>query len=182
MNTIHSMFPILKTERFILQQILPEDQQFIFEGLSHPDITRFYGVRYDSMEATKQQMDWYEKNYKEGTGCSWKIVEKNTKEQTGVVAYYFYKPEHRKAEIGFWLFPQHWNRGITTETLNAVIDYCREEKDIHRLEAFVEEGNRASSKVLEKLGFLCEGRMQDCEIKNGQFISLFIYGLLTGHK
>ena len=62
------MLPQLITERFLLQQILAEDQQFIFEGLSHPGIIPFYGVRYNSFEDTKEQMDWYEKSYKEGTG------------------------------------------------------------------------------------------------------------------
>jgi len=62
------MFTELTTERFLLQQVVPEDQQFIFEGLSHPDIIPFYGVRYDSFEDTKKQMDWYEKSYNEGTG------------------------------------------------------------------------------------------------------------------
>jgi ribosomal-protein-alanine N-acetyltransferase len=174
------MFPTLTTERFILQQIFPEDQQFIFEGLSHPDITRFYGVKYDSFESAKRQMDWYEKNLEENTGCSWKIVDKTSGEKIGVVAYYYFKQEHKKAEIGFWIFPQHWNKGIVTETIKAVIGYCRKEKGIHRLEAFVEEGNEASSRVLEKLGFICEGKMYECEIKDGRFINLFIFGLLTG--
>jgi len=116
------MFPELTTERFLLQQILPEDQQFIFEGLSHPDIIPFYGVRYDSFEATKKQMEWYDKSYDEGTGGPWKIVDKTTGEKLGVVAYYYHKVEHKKAEVGFWLFPQYWNKGVTTEVLKKVIE------------------------------------------------------------
>jgi len=172
------MVPELTTERFLLQQVVPEDQQFIFEGLSHPDIIPFYGVRYDSFDDTKKQMDWYEKSYKEGTGGPWKIIDRNTGEKIGVVAYYYHKTEHKKAEVGFWLFPQYWNRGVTTEVLKKVIEYCQKEKDIHRLEAFVEEMNIASRKVLEKLGFVYEGTMKDCEIKNGKYISLLIYALI----
>src|SRR5215210_7089090 len=97
------MFPELTTERLLLQQVLPEDQQFIFEGLSHPEVIPFYGVRYDSFEATKTQMDWYAKIYEEGTGISWKIVDKHTKESLGNIAVYLYKKEHNKAEVGFWL-------------------------------------------------------------------------------
>jgi len=48
------MVPQLTTDRFFLQKIFPEDQQFIFEGLSHPDVIPFYGARYDSFEATKK--------------------------------------------------------------------------------------------------------------------------------
>jgi Acetyltransferases, including N-acetylases of ribosomal proteins len=173
------MFPQLTTERFLLQQVLSEDQQFIFEGLSHPDVIPFYGVRYDSFDATKKQMEWYEKSYKDGTGGPWKIVDKATGDKIGVVAYYFHKAEHKKAEVGFWILPQFWNKGIATEVLRAVIQYCQQQKDVHRLEAFVEEGNVASSRVLEKVGFVYEGTMRECEIKNGKFISLMIYALIA---
>jgi ribosomal-protein-alanine N-acetyltransferase len=148
--------------------------------LSHPDIIPFYGIRYDSFEATRKQMDWYEKSYREGSGHPWKIIEKASGEKIGVVAYYFFKPEHKKAEVGFWIFPQYWSKGITTEVLKTVIEYCQEEKGIHRLEAFVEEGNLASSRVLEKLGFAYEGTMRECEIKNGKYINLHIYALVKG--
>jgi len=174
------MFPTLTTERFLLQQVLPEDQQFIFEGLSHPQIIPFFGVRYDSFEATKKQMDWYEKSYKDGTGGPWKIIDKITGEKKGVVAWYFFKPDHKKAEVGFWVFPQFWNQGIASEVLRPVIEYCQKEKDIHRLEAFVEEGNHASCRVLEKLGFAYEGTMKECEFKDGNYINLLIYALLAG--
>src|SRR6185369_15926355 len=172
------MFPSLTTERFVLEQILPEDQQFIFEGLSHPEIIPFYGVRYESFEATKKQMEWYEKSYKEGTGGPWKIIDKISGEKIGVVAYYKFDEQHKKAEVGFWIFPQFWNKGIVTECLRAVIDYCQEEKNIHRLEAFVEEGNAASMKVLEKLGFDHEGKYKECEFKNGKFTDLHVYALI----
>ncbi len=173
------MFPELITDRFLLQQVMPYDQRFIFEGLSHPGIIAFYGVRYDTFESTKKQMEWYEKSYREGTGHPWKIIDKTSGEQIGIVAYYYFKAEHRKAEVGFWIFPQYWNKGITTEVLKEVIRYCQEEKDIHRLEAFVEAGNTASSRVLEKLGFVYEGTMKECEIKDGAYISLLIYALIT---
>jgi [ribosomal protein S5]-alanine N-acetyltransferase len=172
------MFPLLSTERLLLQPIVPDDQPFIFEGLSHPDVIPFYGVRYTSLEETGRQMDWYATLYREETGVAWKIVDKKSGCKMGVIAYYFYKPEHRKAEIGFWLLPQFWNNGIISEALSSAVAYCKTEKRIHRLEAFVEEGNSASSRVLEKAGFAFEGKMQDCEIKGGSFISLLVYALL----
>ena len=82
------MFPTLETGRFLLKKIEPEDQQFIFEGLSHPGIIPFYGVRYDSFEDTKKQMEWYAKSYAEDSGGPWKIIDKISGEKIGVVAYY----------------------------------------------------------------------------------------------
>ena len=56
--------------------------------------------------------------------------------------------------------------------------YCQGQ-GIHRLEAFVEEGNTASTRVLEKLGFVYEGKLNECEIKDGHYISLLVYALLA---
>jgi ribosomal-protein-alanine N-acetyltransferase len=61
----------------------------------------------------------------------------------------------------------------------AVVEYWQKERNLHRLEAFVEVGNEASSKLLEKTGFRYEGTMTDCELKNGRYISLHIYALIA---
>lgn len=174
------MLPILTTKRLQLEQVEACDQQFIFEGLSHPDVILFYGVRYHSFEETGKQMEWYDKNIMEGTGGAWKIINTLTGDKMGVVAYYSHKAEHKKAEIGFWLFPHFWKQGFISEALKPVIDYCQKEKSIHRIEAFVEAGNVASCRVLEKAGFQYEGKMVDCEVKDGRYISLLIYALLQG--
>lgn len=170
------MFPTLTTERLQLAEVKPEDQAFIFEGLSHPDVIPFYGVRYATFEAAKAQMDWYDQIYRDGTGISWKMVDRQTGTNVGDISVYLFKPEHKKAEVGFWLLPQFWNKGFALEALIAVMNYWKAEKGLHRLEAFVEEGNDASSKLLEKAGFQYEGTMRDCEMKNGNYISLLIYG------
>ncbi|HEV7330713.1 MAG TPA: GNAT family N-acetyltransferase [Flavisolibacter sp.] len=174
------MFPELDTMRLLLQEIKPKDQAFIFEGLSHPEVIPYYGVRYNSFEATEAQMDWYSQLAEQGSGLAWKMVEKQTGEKVGVIAVYAYKPEHNKAEVGFWLLPQFWNKGYASEALQSVNDYWKKVKSLHRMEAFVEEGNTASSKLLEKAGFHYEGTMRDCEIKHGKYISLLIYALLLG--
>lgn len=176
------MPPELLTERLLLTSIKPDDQRFIFEGLSHPEVITFYGVRYQSFEATAAQMHWYEMMVTDGTGLPWKIIEKRSGKPLGVISVYFYKEEHKKAEIGFWLLPTFWNKGYASEALQAVINYWKVEKGLHRLEGFVEEGNTASSRILEKAGFAYEGTMRDCEIKNGRYVTLHIYGLLLSSK
>ena len=169
------MFPTLSTSRLDLVQVTSNDQSFIFEGLSHPDVIPFYGVRFQSYEETAAQMQWYRQMEEEGTGLTWKMIEKETGLSCGVISVYYFKPEHAKAEIGFWLLPQFWNRGYALEALNVILHYWKEQRNLHRMEGFVEEGNTASAKLLEKAGFSLEGKMVDCEKKEGRFISLLIY-------
>ncbi|NTS41118.1 GNAT family N-acetyltransferase [Flavisolibacter sp. BT320] len=169
------MVPTLNTARLFLQGIEAEDQTFVFEGLSHPDVIPFYGVRYNTLEATAAQMDWYRQLEEKGSGTAWKMVEKSNGRKAGVIAVYGYRPEHNKAEVGFWLLPQFWKKGYALEALQEVLRYWKNNKALHRMEAFVEEGNTASSKLLQRAGFQHEGTMRECEIKNGTYISLHIY-------
>jgi len=173
------MFPILTTERFSLQQIVAEDQSFIYEGLSHPDIIPFYGVSYHTYEATKVQMDFYNELWEKDTGTWWKIVDNVDGSRLGAIGFNNYQPAHHKAEIGYWLLPQYWGKGIISEAMEAMILYLQNQKKVHRIEALVETGNKASDKVLLKAGFYYEGTLRDYEMKNGKYISLSVYSLLS---
>lgn len=126
-------------------------RHFVFKGLSHPAVIPFYGVRYDSLEATKAQMDWNQQLTEQDKGIAWKMVGKQTGEETGVIASYAYKPERNKAEAGFWFRPLFWHKGSAADALQAVFEHGKKAKSLHRMEAFVEAGNTASSKLLEKI-------------------------------
>lgn len=175
-------FPELKTERLLLNKIGPTDQEFIFKGLSHPEVIKFYGVDYSTLEETKEQMNWYDNLEKSGSGMWWAIRLKDSGEFCGAIGINDYHDEFKKAEIGFWLFPEYWGNGIVKESAKEVINYLFENKELHRIEAYVEAGNINSSKTLQNLGFSFEGRMVDSEIKNGEYISVDLYALLNHLK
>ena len=159
------LFPELITDRFILKQILPADQAFIFKGLSDLKVIPFYGVRYDNK-----------------TGCWWKIVSKTTDKPVGACGMNAYQPEHEKAEIGYWLLPDHWKLGIMPEVIPVMIAHLFSHWKLHRLEAVIEAGNEASCRLSEKLGFTYEGTLREAEIKDGKHISLMIYSLLAAER
>jgi [ribosomal protein S5]-alanine N-acetyltransferase len=173
------MFPQLQTHRFLLQQILPEDQVFIFEGLSHPQVIPYYGVQYKTFSEAGLQMQYYGHLWKEQTGAWWKIVDRQTAEKLGAVGYNNYNALHHKCEIGYWLLPQHWHRGIISEALAQLLAYLFKEKKMHRIEALIEEGNNASCRVVEKAGFTCEGLLRDYEQKKDGYMNLHLYSLLA---
>jgi len=173
------MFIELSTARYFLQEIKDEDQAFIFEGLSHPLVIPYYGVSYQTFEATKAQMDFYKDMQVSDTGTWWKVVSKKYGERVGAIGFNNYNKQHNRTEIGYWLLPVYWGQGIITEVLPIVIDFIFQQKKVHRIEALVETGNKASEKVLKRLGFTYEGSMRDCEIKDGAYISLSIFSLLA---
>lgn len=87
--------------------------------------------------------------------------------------------ERISAEIGYWLGTAFWGRGIMTAALGAVTAYAfREHPELRRIYAVPYAGSAASVRVLEKVGYRCEGRMRQSAIKDGQIIDQLLYAIL----
>lgn len=171
----------LESNRLLLRPFKETDIGWVFQGLSNPDIIKYYGVSYDSLEATKEQMNWFKNLEIEETGIWFAICSSNNKTFYGAGGLNNISKEHKKAEIGFWLLTDFWRKGIMTEALPLICNYGFTHLDLHRIEGFVESENINCKKALTKLGFLHEGTMRDYEIKNGAFISLDIYSKLKSN-
>jgi ribosomal-protein-alanine N-acetyltransferase len=172
-------FPTLKTDRIELRKITESDLENIYIGLSNPDVIQYYGIRFSSLESTKEQMTWFLELEQNQTGIWWAICSRDNRSFYGACGFNGLSKEHKKAEIGFWLLPDFWGQGIMTETMPLICDYGFDQLGLHRIEGFVESDNQKCKKAMAKLDFLYEGTMKDCEIKNGKFISLDIYAKLN---
>ena len=89
-------------------------------------------------------------------------------EAVGGIGFY---PQHDvervSAEIGYWLGEPFWGRGIATEALKALTAFAVERDRLTRLFAVPFASNVASCRVLEKAGYLLEGRLHRSAIKDG---------------
>lgn len=170
-----SPFPILKSERLHLRQFTDQDIQDVFRGLSHPEIIKYYGISFDSLEATKEQMTWFKDLEQNETGIWWAICSKEDRTFLGAGGINEWSKKHSKAEIGFWLLPEYWGKGLMKEGMELILNYSFDTLNIHRIEGFVEPENKNCKRGLAKLHFVHEGTMRDCEVKNGRRISIDIY-------
>ena len=166
------------TKNLLLRPMRASDIHSVFEGLSHPDVIRYYAVSFMTPEETKKQMDWYQTIKDEQSGLWWAICDQDDHQFYGAVGFNDIHPVHRRAEIGFWLLPEYWGRGIVPEAAEAACHYGFERMNLHRIYAYVETANTNSSSVLRKLHFVSEGTLKECELKNGQWIDLDVYALV----
>ncbi len=79
------------------------------------------------------------------------------------------------AEIGYWLGQNYWGRGIMTEVVGAFSDYLFEAFALKRVFAVPYANNPASTRTLEKNGFVLEGRLRKSAIKNGEILDQLLY-------
>lgn len=166
---------VIKTDRLLLRQFVESDLENVFKGLSHPDIIKHYGISFDSLESTKEQMTWFADLEKNETGMWFAVCSIDNKTFYGAGGLNDLSKEHKKAEIGFWLLTDFWGQGIMKEAMPLICNYGFDKLELHRIEGFVESDNTNCKNAMAKLDFQHEGTMKDCEVKNGKFISLDIY-------
>jgi RimJ/RimL family protein N-acetyltransferase len=82
------------------------------------------------------------------------------------------------AELGIFLATQYWGNGYGTEAGRLATDYAFRQHRRHRVVARVFEGNDASARVWEKLGFELEGTHRDEVFIDGQYRDVRYYSVL----
>jgi RimJ/RimL family protein N-acetyltransferase len=83
--------------------------------------------------------------------------------------------ERVSAEIGYWLAEPFWRRGVATEAVVAVTQYAIETHGFTRVFAVPFASNQASARVLEKAGYVLEGRLCRSAIKDGHIVDQLQY-------
>ncbi len=86
----------------------------------------------------------------------------------------------RSAELGYWLGEAHWGRGIMTDVVRRFTVQAFETYDLLRIYALVFEWNPGSCRVLERSGFVLEGRLRQAVVKDGRVLDQFLYAALRG--
>lgn len=98
----------------------------------------------------------------------------------GVVGIKFNSDVRRRTcEIGYWLGEEHWSKGIATEVVGSLVDWVWTAFPwIAKLEAHIYGGNEGSERVLEKIGWVKEGRLRATVFKRGELLDLMLWGCL----
>jgi len=81
--------------------------------------------------------------------------------------------------VGYWLGEEFWGRGIMTEAVTVVTDFCFENFPLRRISAEVFANNPASARVLEKAGFTFEGCLKNDVLKDGKLLDSLLYARTT---
>jgi len=103
----------------------------------------------------------------------------NETEAIGCIGLRLGNDVHRKtAELGYWLGEPFWGREIMSEAVAAFTRWAFKAFDLQRIFAEPFEDNAASARVLEKAGFVCEGRLRANVLKDGKVLDSFMYALV----
>ena len=106
----------------------------------------------------------------DNTGCTWAIVQGG--KVVGTVGLEGIRWQLRawrvdRAELGYWLAPELWGKGLMTEAAHHVMVFGFTELGLHKITVNCLEQNVGSRRVIEKLGFRHIGRHEDDVWRDG---------------
>lgn len=87
-------------------------------------------------------------------------------------------PDHKRAELGYWIGVPFWGNGYATEAARAVVRYGFEQIGLNRIFAGYFKHNVASGRVLQKIGMKYEGCSRQNVLKWGEFMDVEVYAIL----
>jgi len=115
-------------------------------------------------------------NFENATLIFWLI--KNDDALVGNISMKDINKRMLTAEIGYGVAPEARGNGYATEAVRLVTQRAFTESPLRRLIAYVHEGNLASRRVLERVGYQPEGVLREHYIVNGEPVNEIIYGIL----
>lgn len=164
---------MIETNRLYIRQINIEDKDDIYKIFSLNEIAEPYGMLpikdNNRLESFLSELIESKEHL---------IQKKSNREIIGTIGLIDLNKKCKRAEIGYGIMPVYWNQGYTTEALKAYINKTFCDTNLNRLEAFVHPENIYSCRILNKLGFTCEGLLKQRGFSKNKFQDFYLYRLL----
>lgn len=117
-----------------------------------------------------------------GSGLHMVIVSRSDGGLAGSCALFDIHPQHRRATLGYLLAPPYWGQGLAGEAVRSLLAYGFDALGLVRIEAEVIPGNDASTALLARLGFRCEGLLRARWLVDEQAIDVQLWALLRAEQ
>lgn len=152
-------FIYLQTERFIVRQWKDEDITALWNIMSDSRVHRFTGDTPWTLERTREYIQFMlDQNFRSLESFHGACVLKDSQVLIGLTGLNPYLPKQPEIEWQFGV--PFWGNGYATEIGKAVIASAFAATDIDAIYGMANPQNKASMRVLEKLGMTCLG-LQD---------------------
>jgi len=179
-TNVFNPFPALESKRLYLRRISLDDADDLFRIRSDINVNKYLGRdRNMLIDETIANINIVEEGINNEEGIRWGITLKPSARIIGSIGFWKLKKEHSRAEVGYDLHPDYWNKGIMQEAMKVVLDFGFQKMNLHSVEANTDKDNLASHKVLTNNGFVKEAHFKENYYYNGMFIDSVIYSLIN---
>lgn len=171
----------IETDRLILRRFENADAAAMFHNwASDPEVTKFLmWPTHSSPEVSEAILRVWVKSYEDDHYYQWAIVLKeNGSEPIGSISAVHMDDNVDMVHIGYCIGRNWWHKSITTEALQAVIDFFFDTVEANRVEARHDPRNPHSGGVMRKCGMTYEGTLRQSDRNNQGICDVACYGIL----
>lgn len=172
----------LEGRRLILRPLTEQDAPQLFESVhSSRDALRRRLAWARDVQSQEDSLKFIRKASEDGTKSGqmvFGIFELKSHRHLGVISLMSVQEADSRAELGYWVRSDRHDKGYATESGRLLLDHAFRKLGLHRVYARIDPANRASRKVLQKLGFRYEGCLRDEKSLNGRWVNQECWGLL----
>jgi ribosomal-protein-alanine N-acetyltransferase len=158
----------IETQRLIIRNFVAADAPALTRTLSDPRIFTHLPETVPELADVERLIAWFmERDARNRNpnqensffGTNFALVEKAAQNIIGWCGLQPFAPYPDKMEIFYGLSPVYWNQGYGTEAARAVLRYGLEVLGLDQVVAGVKPENTASIRVLEKIGLVRRGKI-----------------------
>jgi [ribosomal protein S5]-alanine N-acetyltransferase len=164
--------PVLETQRLVLRKFNQDDLKDII-AWEEAFIAQGGGVQ------AQELLDYCFREYRERGIGPWGMQLKETKVIVGNCGFPHIIFKNLCGEVNYFVAPRHRGQGLALEALNALLKFGFRDIGLTRIQGRCGMGNLSSERVMQKVGMMFEGLIEDAPSSKdpGQKQKLYvIYG------
>ena len=170
----------IETERLILRKFkISDDEAMLKYWIADEKIQSLYSEPvYTTKAEVDELLEKYINSYQKNDYYRWAIIEKNSGECIGQIAYFLVDSKNNFAEIEYCIGSDFQCKGYATEATKAVIQYGFDKINLHKVQICTKTINKPSKRVIEKCGFTYEGTLRDYFYMDGEYVGRLYFSML----
>ncbi len=177
----------IETPRLIIREFVARDLEALHSYSSLPEVTQYLVWGPNSPAQSKQALRAFmdDQKDKDRVNFDLAVLSKQVERRgakprlIGAVGLKLSDPDNRTAEIGYVLHPDVWGHGFALEAAGAIVHAGFQELGLQRIVASCDQRNKASARVMEKLGMRREGAFRRSKYIQGEWRDEYLYALIA---
>ena len=171
-------FPVLETERLILRKMSPDDRDDFFTMRSDKRMHEYTDTTPDyDISQTDEYLAKMLRGVDENRWIIWAIQHRESGRVIGSVGIWNFDETQTTAELSYGIAPVFQGKGYMSEALTRVVEYAFDALKLSALEAYTEAENTPSRRLLERIGFVESGQVDDPSADGTRVYHMIVYRL-----
>ena len=173
------MFESISTERLVLRQPRLSDMDAFHAYRNEPDVARWQDWPIPFLRERAAVVIGEAATLSDLGSGEWMMLTIADSADTEVFGDVFVEFENdgKTGAIGYSLATERWGNGYATEAIAAVVDWLFSVRSLQRVAALIHPDNLRSARVVERCGFVFEGRLRHSMVHRGTPTDDMVYGL-----